>query len=100
MDLISLLLPLFSGAAGGNLVGGILKNFNLGSLGNSLAGLIGGGVGSLVLGNLLGMPMPVTGGVDPDGAALLGQILGGGAGGGVMTIIVGMLQKMLARPAA
>ncbi len=99
MDLISLLLPFFSGAAGGNLVGGILKNFNLGSVGNSLAGLVGGGVGSLILGNLLGMPMP-SGAVDPDGAALLGQILGGGAGGGVMTIIVGMLQKMLGRPAA
>lgn len=99
MDLISLLLPFFSGAAGGNLVGGVLKNFNLGSLGNSLAGLVGGGVGSLILGNLLGMPMP-TAGADPDGAALLGQILGGGAGGGVLTIIVAILQKMLARPAA
>ena len=100
MDLISLMLPFFSGAAGGNLVGGILKNFNLGSLGNSLAGLVGGGVGSLVLGNLLGMPMPTAGSVDPDGAALLGQILGGGAGGGVMTMVVGVLQKMLARPTA
>ena len=99
MDLISLLLPFFSGAAGGNLVGGILKNVNLGSLGNSLAGLVGGGVGSLILGNLLGMPLP-TAGVDADGAALLGQILGGGAGGGIMTVIVGVLQKMLAHPAA
>lgn len=99
MDLIQLLLPLFSGAAGGNLVGGVLKNFNLGTVGNTLAGLVGGGVGSLVLGNLLGMPMPVAG-VDPDGAALLGQILGGGVGGGVMTMIVGVLQKMLSRPHA
>ena len=99
MDLIQLLLPLFSGAAGGNLVGGVLKNFNLGSVGNSLAGVVGGGVGSLILGNLLGMPMP-SAGVDPDGAALLGQILGGGAGGGIMTMIVGMLTKMLHRPAA
>ena len=96
MDPISLLMPFFSGAAGGNLIGGLLKNFNLGSLGNSLAGLVGGGLGSLVLGNMLGMPMPASG-VDPDSTALLGQILGGGAGGGVMTIIVAMLQKMLGR---
>jgi hypothetical protein len=98
MDPISLLMPFFSGAAGGNLVGGILKNFNLGSLGNSLAGMIGGGVGSLVLGNMLGLPMP-AGGIDPDGSALLGQILGGGAGGGVLTILVSILQKMFSKTA-
>ena len=96
MDLISLLLPLLSGAAGGNIVGGVLKNFNLGSAGNSLAGLVGGGLGSLIVGNLLGMPAPATG-VDPDGAALLGQILGGGAGGGLMTMVVAILNRMFHR---
>ena len=98
MDPISLLMPFFSGAAGGNLVGGILKNFNLGSLGNSLAGMIGGGVGSLILGNMLGLPA-ATGGIDPDGTALIGQILGGGAGGGVLTIFISMLQKMFSKTA-
>ncbi len=98
MDPISLLMPFFSGAAGGNLVGGILKNFNLGSLGNSLAGMIGGGVGSLVIGNMLGLPMP-QGGVDPDTSALLGQILGGGVGGGVLTIVIAILQKMFGQTA-
>ena len=97
MDLFSLLLQLISGAAGGNLVGGLFKNFNLGTLGNSLAGLVGGGVGSAVLGNLLGTPMPAVG-TDPDMGALLGQILGGGAGGGFMTMLVGFLQQWLARP--
>ena len=96
MDLFSLLLQLISGAAGGNLVGGLLKNFNLGTLGNSLAGLVGGGVGSAVLGNLLGTPMPAPG-TDPDISALLGQIIGGGAGGGAMTILVGFLQNWLGR---
>jgi hypothetical protein len=98
MDPISLLMPFFSGAAGGNLVGGLLKNFNLGSLGNSLAGLVGGGVGSIILANVLGLPVP-TGGVDPDGTALLGQILGGGAGGGILTILVSLLQKTFGKPA-
>ena len=93
MDLISLLLPLLSGAAGGNIVGGILKNFNLGSAGNSLAGLVGGGLGSVIVGSLLGLPAP-SAGVDPDGAALLGQILGGGAGGGLMTMIVATLKHL------
>ncbi len=98
MDVISLLLPLFSGATGGNLVGGMLKDFNLGSLGNSLAGVIGGGVGSLVVANLLGLPSP-TSGIDPDNSGLLGQILGGVAGGGVLTMFVAILQKMFGRTA-
>lgn len=98
MELISLLLPLVSGAAGGNLVGGILKNFNLGAFGNSLAGLVGGGVGSMVLGNLLGVDLPATG-MDADNAASLAQILGGGAGGGALTILVSVLQRALGRPA-
>lgn len=96
MDLISLLLPLLSGAAGGNIVGGVLKNFNLGSAGNSLAGLVGGGLGSLIVGNLLGLSAPAAG-VDPDGVALLGQILGGGAGGGLMTMVVAILNRMFHR---
>lgn len=96
MDFVTLLLPFFSGAAGGNLIGGIAKNLNLGSLGNSLAGLVGGGLGSLVIGNLLGIPMTATG-AEADGSALLGQILGAGAGGGIMTAIVAMLQKSLSR---
>ena len=94
MDLISLLLPLLSGAAGGNIVGGALKNFNLGSAGNSLAGLVGGGLGSLMIGNLLGVPAT---GIDPDGMAVMQQILGGVAGGGAMTIVVAILHKMFHR---
>ena len=96
MDLFSLLMQLISGAAGGNLVGGIFKNSNLGTLGNSLAGLVGGGLGSAILSNLLGTPVPPTG-AEPDISVLLTQVLGGGAGGGVMTIIVAFLQRWLGR---
>lgn len=96
MDPISLLLPLLSGAAGGNIIGGIFKNFNLGSAGNTLAGLIGGGVGSQILSYLLGAGSTAVG-ADPEAGALLTQILGGGAGGGAATILVAMLQRMLHR---
>ena len=96
MELISLLLPLLSGAAGGNIVGGVLKTFNLGSGGNSLAGLVGGGLGSLVIGSLLGASGPAVG-IDPDGTAVLQQIVGGVAGGGAMTIAVAILHKVFHR---
>ena len=35
MDVASLVVPILTGAAGGNLVGAVLKNFILGSLGNT-----------------------------------------------------------------
>ena len=41
-----LIISLLSGAAGGNIVGKLLKNLDLGPLGNSIAGIIGGGLGS------------------------------------------------------
>ena len=96
MDIITLLLPFLSGAAGGNLLGGLLKNINLGSLGNSLAGLVGGGLGSAILGNILGIPMP-TAGAELDNNAILSQVLGGAGGGGVLTMVVAYLQKWLGR---
>ena len=37
-----LIIQLISGAVGGNIAGAILKQFNLGPIGNSIAGLIGG----------------------------------------------------------
>jgi uncharacterized membrane protein YeaQ/YmgE (transglycosylase-associated protein family) len=42
---INLIIQLLSGAAGGNIIGNILKQYNLGPLGNSIAGIIGGGLG-------------------------------------------------------
>ena len=42
--MIPLIIQLISGAVGGNLAGAILKNLNLGSIGNSIAGIVGGGL--------------------------------------------------------
>ena len=40
-----LIISLIAGAAGGNGIAKILKNLDLGPLGNSIAGIIGGGGG-------------------------------------------------------
>ena len=70
-NLATLLIQLISGAAGGNLGGALFKTLNLGTLGNSLAGLVGGGVGSQILNSLIGpgasMAATAVGG-DPIGA--------------------------------
>jgi hypothetical protein len=43
--LINLIIQIVSGAVGGNVVAGAAKNVDLGTLGNTIAGAIGGGVG-------------------------------------------------------
>ena len=54
MDIISLNVSLISGAAGGNILGALIKKISLGVLGKSIAGILGGGIGSQILGGLLG----------------------------------------------
>ena len=52
--IIGLIIQLISGAVGGNIAGSALKQYNLGTIGNSIAGVIGGGVGAQIIGALLG----------------------------------------------
>jgi len=47
--LLPLIIQLVSGALGGNVAGSLLKNFSLGTLGNSIAGIVGGGLGGTLL---------------------------------------------------
>lgn len=99
-NLATLLIQLISGAAGGNLGGALFKTLNLGTLGNSLAGLVGGGVGSQILNSLIGpgasMAATAVGG-DVDVGAILTQVVGGGVGGGVMMMLVGVLKQWFHR---
>ena len=44
MEILPLIINLISGAAGGNIVGSLFKNLSLGGLGNSIAGIAGGGL--------------------------------------------------------
>jgi len=49
MDIISLIINLISGAVGGNIAGSVLKDQSLGTMGNSIAGILGGGIGAAIL---------------------------------------------------
>ena len=92
MDL-SLLIQLISGIVGGNAAGAALKEKSLGVLGNSLAGLVGGGLGGQILQALLGVGAAGGGGLDI--GSIIAQIAGGGVGGGVLMIVVGMIKQMM-----
>ena len=50
MSLVPLLIQLVSGAVGGNIAGSLLKNSSLGTLWNSVAGIVGGGVLLAIIG--------------------------------------------------
>ena len=49
-EYLPLIIQLVSGAVGGNLAGKLMKNFSLGTLWNSIAGILGGGLGGQALG--------------------------------------------------
>lgn len=94
MDFLPLIIQLLTGAVGGNVVGKLAKKLDLGVLGNSLAGIVGGGLGGQLLG-LLGLSAAPGGSTDI--SALLGSIASGGAGGGVVMAIVGIIKQALAK---
>jgi hypothetical protein len=96
MDIVNLVIQLLSGAAGGNLVGSAARNVDLGPLGNTVAGALGGGLGGQILSALLGLGAVRTG-AGLDLANVIGQIIAGGASGGVLTAIVGMIRAAMAR---
>lgn len=93
---IDLIIQLLSGAAGGNVAGALLKNLNLGWLGNSIAGIAGGGLAGQFLGPMLGMAAGAAkSGMDP--MAILQSVISGGAGGGVLMAIIGVLKGMMSK---
>ena len=47
--ILGLIISLISGAVGGNIAGGVLDEHSLGPLGNSIAGIVGGGLGGQLL---------------------------------------------------
>ena len=89
--LINLIVQLIAGALGGNAAGASMKNLDLGPLGNSLAGAIGGAGGGTLLTSLLPLLQGAAGNVDV--GALVGQAVGGGVSGAVLTAIIGLVKN-------
>lgn len=92
--LINLIIQIIAGAIGGNAAGATMKNLDLGALGNSLAGAIGGAGGGSLLTVLLPMLQGAAGNVDI--GALVGQAVGGGVSGAILTAIVGLVKNAMA----
>ena len=96
MNVVGLIIQLASGAVGGNVAGAVLKKFSLGTVGNSIVGILGGGLGGQLLGMLgLGGGGPAGGGLDL--GSIVSSIAGGGVGGGVLMAIVGVIRNMMGK---
>lgn len=102
MDMTTLgpiITQLVIGAIGGNGAGALLKNYSLGTAGNTIAGVIGGIGGGQILGKIMN-----SGAVDAAGAAMasggmVSNIAGGGIGGAVLMIVVGVIKNMMNKQA-
>jgi uncharacterized membrane protein YeaQ/YmgE (transglycosylase-associated protein family) len=92
MDII---ISLLSGAVGGNVAGAALKNYSLGTIWNSVVGILGGGVGGQIL-SALGL-LGGTGGSTLDIGSIVSNVASSGVGGGVLLVIVGLIKKMVAK---
>ena len=94
MNLVGLLISLVSGAVGGNIAGAAMQDKSLGTLGNSIAGILGGGVGGWILG-ALGILAQTGGSLDL--TSIVGNVASGGVGGAVLLVIVSLIKSAMAR---
>ena len=87
-----ILMNLVAGALSGNAVGKASPNFDLGTLGNTISGLVGGGV----LGQVITLVLPSLVSGNLDAGTIITQLIGGGAGGALLTAIVGAIKNKAA----
>jgi hypothetical protein len=91
---INLIIQLIAGAVGGNVAGANLKDYNLGQIGNTIAGALGGIGGGQLLTALLPVLAGTAGSVDI--GSVLGQAVGGGVAGAIVTLVVGLIKNAMA----
>jgi len=94
MNIISLIIEAISGAVGGNVAGAAMKENSLGTVGNSIAGIVGGGLGGTLLQMVMGSA--ATGGGSMDLTSILSNVAGGGVGGAILMAIIGIIKNKMA----
>ena len=60
MDWLSIIIQIIAGAIGGNAAGKAMKDYDLGTTGNSIAGVVGGVIGGQILERLMGGAAPAS----------------------------------------
>ena len=88
-SILPLLIQVIAGGIGGNGIGRALKDVNLGTMGNTISGAIGGLGATALVGAIPGLEA-IT------GMGLAGDGISGIVGGGALTAIVSVVRKMMA----
>jgi hypothetical protein len=87
---------LIAGALGGVGAGKASPNFDLGTIGNIISGLVGGGV----LGQIVTLALPSVMAAAQSGNLSIGgivsQVVAGGAGGAILTALIGAIKNKVA----
>jgi uncharacterized membrane protein YeaQ/YmgE (transglycosylase-associated protein family) len=84
-------ISLITGAIGGNVAGAVFKNLSLGPLGNTIAGVLGGGAGAEILNLVLGSGV--------GSGSVVGNVASAGVGSVVVMLIVGLIKNAMAKKA-
>jgi len=91
-----ILINLISGAVGGIGAGKSSPTFDLGTVGNIISGLVGGGVLGQIVTLLLPSVMAAAQSGNLSVTGLVSQVIAGGAGGAILTALVGAIKNKAA----
>jgi hypothetical protein len=93
-QLLPLLIQLIGGAAGGNVVGAMLKNANLTAILRTILGAVGGVAGGQ-LASVLGILRNLLGEQASTGGMVAGNAGTSAIGGALLTLIVGLIKQSM-----
>jgi hypothetical protein len=91
-----ILINLVAGALGGVGAGKASPNFDLGTIGNIVSGLVGGGVLGQIVTLLLPSVMAAVQSGNLSVGGIISHAIAGGAGGAILTAIIGAIKNRAA----
>jgi hypothetical protein len=91
-----ILINLVAGALGGVGAGKSSPTFDLGTVGNIVSGLVGGGVLGQVVSLLLPSVVAAAESGNMSVSGIVSQVVAGGAGGAILTAIIGAIKNRAA----
>ena len=91
--MVQILINLIAGALGGAATGKASPNFDLGTIGNIISGLVGGGLLGQVITLLLPSIMAAAQAGNLSVGGVVTQLVAGGAGGAILTAIIGAIKN-------
>jgi uncharacterized membrane protein YeaQ/YmgE (transglycosylase-associated protein family) len=97
MNWLPLIVSLVSGGVGGNIAGAVMQKLNLGPVGNTIAGIVGGGVGGQLISMLTSGGAAAAPASGMDLSSILSSVGGGGVGGAIVMAIIGLIKSQMAK---